>query len=140
MDNSIRTNGIEHIGMLVQDTEALAAWYCSLFGASEVSRSKEDMPIIFLSFGRGALIELVPTSENVAEEVRGHIHISLSVNDIAAATEVLSRKGAALERPVFEAYDGSKVAFFRDPEGNLVQLVERITGSSIHAEVFEKGR
>jgi len=138
MENSIRTNGIEHIGMLVQDTEALAAWYCNLFGASEVSRSKDDMPIIFLSFGYGALIELVPTSDNVIEEVRGHIHISFSVDDIAAAAEVLSRKGTALDRPIFEAYDGSKVAFFRDPEGNLVQLVERVAGSSIHAKVFER--
>lgn len=134
--SAIDVNGIEHTGMLVNNTALLARWYTELFGATEVSRSESDPPIIFLGFGGGSLLELVPASEEKWATPTDHVHLCLSVPSLDKAVAAIRESGTALDRPVFEAYDGSRVAFFRDPEGNLLQLVQRISGSGVHAAVF----
>lgn len=134
--SSISLNGIEHTGMLVNNTELLARWYSELFGATVVSRSGSDPAIIFLGFGGGALLELVPASEEQWATPTDHVHLCLSVPSLDRAVAGLRESGTALDRPVFKAYDGSRVAFFRDPEGNLLQLVERVSGSEVHDAVF----
>ena len=148
MKGAIAVRGLEHIGVFARDTRALARWYGETFGATEISKSDDDMPIIFLSFGGGALIELVPapSPENRERSPDGrpdpaipsdHVHLCLSVDDLDRAVSDLYDRGESLDREVFRAYDGSAVAFLRDPEGNLVQLVERVAGSIVHATVYD---
>lgn len=133
---TVQVNGIEHTGMLVNDTESLAHWYEALFGAREISRSDSSPPIIFLRFGGGALLELVPASDERLGSPTDHVHLCFSVSSLDKAVDALREREISLDRPLFEAYEGSRVAFFRDPEGNLLQLVERVAGSAVHAAVF----
>lgn len=119
--------GYEHTGILFKNTEAMATWYCYNFGAEEVSRSEGTDPIIFLSFGKSSLLELVPAKNSSNVEPSDHCHFSLSVENLASAVKNLESIGITLEKPVFKAYDGSPVAFFRDPESNLIQFVERVS-------------
>ena len=126
MSGTVDVIGVEHVGMVVGDSEGLARWYADVFGARELSRSSETPPILFLGFGGGSLLELVPGKEP-ALQATDHIHMSFSVDIIADAVAGLKNAGIPLERPVFNAYEGSPVAFLRDPEGNLLQLVERVS-------------
>lgn len=123
MSGHMEVRGLEHIGLAARDTIALARWYCDLFGAEVVSRSSDTPPIQFLALNSGSLIELVPAGD--APAGCDHVHLAFGVDDLPAAVDRLEAAGGRLERPVFTAYDGSPVAFFRDPEGNLLQLVER---------------
>lgn len=137
----VRARGYEHTGVFARDTEELARWYRETFGGTELSRSKTTPPIVFLHFGAGAAIELVPVPEDAdPDDTRGdandHVHLCLTVSEIGDAIERLRSRGVPIERERFAAYDGSHVAFVRDPEGNLVQLVERAAGSEIHAGVY----
>ena len=134
---TVQTTGVEHTGFIVNDTEKLASWYVATFGAQEISRSGDQPPIIFLSFGRAALIELIPAANPSAAKSSDHVHLCLSVSDISSALTSLEADGIRLDREPFDAYDGSRVAFLRDPEGNLVQLVQRVDGSAVHRAVFD---
>jgi catechol 2,3-dioxygenase-like lactoylglutathione lyase family enzyme len=126
MSGTVDVRGVEHVGMVVGDSESLARWYADVFGARELSRSNDAPPIVFLGFGGGSLLELVP-GKAPATQATDHVHMSFSVNAIPEAVKGLKGAGIALERPVFKAYEGSPVAFLRDPEGNLLQLVERVS-------------
>lgn len=134
----VETKGQEHVGIIVHDTVALSQWYRVTFGAREISRNADDIPIVFLTFGGGSLVEFIPQGEmrDVSEAEKGRVHLCLTVDNVHESLEALRGAGIVVERDVFLAYDDSPVAFIRDPEGHLVQLVTRVKGSSIHAAVF----
>ena len=140
MSSPIGVYGVEHVGVLARDTEALATWYKETFGATEVSRGTDTPAVIFLRFGGGALLELVPAADSPAVAPSDHVHVCFSVRDIEAAARGLRECGVELERPIFTVYEGSRVAFFRDPEGNLLQLAQRVADSRIDAAVYDIGR
>lgn len=117
--------GYEHTGLLARDPESLSAWYVRMFGGRVVSRSEDSPAIVFVVFGRSSLLEFVPAGDSPHGEANDHAHFSFAVSSLESAVRSLEGEEIALDRPVFQAYDGSPVAFFRDPEGNLVQLVER---------------
>ena len=122
--SAVSNRGVEHVGMVVSDTAGLARWYETMFGATIASRSSDNPPIIFLRFAGGSLIELVPGTAPAANP-SDHVHLSLSVDVLQTAIEELLGAGVEVEKGPFDAYEGSPVVFFRDPEGNLLQLVER---------------
>jgi len=124
MSGAVSTRGVEHVGMVVRDTVALAGWFGAVFGAEIVSRSSDEPPILFLRFGGGSLVELVPGTPP-ATTPSDHVHLSLSVDELKIAIEGLKGAGIEIEKGPFDAYEGSPVVFFRDPEGNLLQVVER---------------
>ncbi len=135
MSVMVKTSGVEHIGLFAQDTIGLARWYMAVFGATEVSRSADSKPIIFLSFQEGSLIELIPVSSPPAGE-KEFVHVCFAVEDLQEAIAALHDNDVKLSKDVFEAYDHTPVAFFHDPEGNLVQLAQRPLTSPITAAVF----
>lgn len=144
MSAAVKVTGVEHTGVIVSDPSALARWYRETLGAVEISRSGDDPPVVFLSFGGGALLELIPAKPDASASGKGtavasgrdHVHLCFSVDDMDAAVDGLGTHGVSLEKAVFTAYEGSAVAFFRDPAGNLLQLVQRVPDSGIHAEVY----
>lgn len=127
MSVTIPVLGYEHTGVHFKDTEAAAVWYRNNFGAEEVSRSEGTDPIIFLSFGESSLLELIPSKDSEILKPSDHCHLSLAVENLDAAVKGLESIDIELEKPIFKAYEGSPVAFFRDPEDNLIQLVERVS-------------
>lgn len=127
MSRPLEVAGVEHTGMIVRDSQGLADWYSRVLGARVVSRSDDSPPIIFLSFGGASLLELIPADgPDAPRKPSDHVHFCLAVEDLEKAVAALAALEISLERPVFLAYDGSPVAFFRDPEGNLLQLVQRV--------------
>ena len=59
--------------------------------------------------------------------------LGFAVDDVGAVAEALAAKGVALERfdgfahdahGVWRAPDGTHVAWFRDPDGNLLSVVQ----------------
>ncbi|MFP4212466.1 MAG: VOC family protein [Alkalispirochaeta sp.] len=129
----IPVRGLEHIGIRTRDTRTLSRWYGEVFGAKIVSTDDGDPAIYFLSFGGGGLVELIP---DIAATATDDVHLCLSVDDIDGQVNALRSMGVDVVRQPFTAYEGSVTAFFRDPAGNLVQLVERVVASAIDAVVY----
>lgn len=103
----------------VDDLARARAFYADTLGLEAV-----DDP-------RGLVLDLRGTRVFVYEKAdhasATHTVLNLSVSDIAAARDALARAGVRLEtyegREVHEG-DGMKIAWFRDPAGNYVSIIE----------------
>ncbi len=120
---------IEHIGLAAQDTVRLNDWYTRVLGARVVFQSDGSPPAFFLAVPGGLLIEIYPARSSRGETddngLAGWRHLALRVENIQAAQEQLTQRGVVFTEPVKPAGGGGQVLFFRDPEGNLLHLIER---------------
>ena len=56
----------------------------------------------------------------------GYGHIAVTVDDLDATLERLSRKGIEPERPPYQVREGgSRICFVRDPDDYRIELIER---------------
>jgi len=103
-----RLVGINHVALQVEDIEEAVAFYIDLFQPTAVDRSEPGAA--FLEFGDQflALFERGPRAEEP--------HFGLVVDDKQAARQALEDAGV-------EILPGGRLDF-RDPSGNVVQVVQ----------------
>jgi lactoylglutathione lyase len=132
------TVALDHAGLSVGDLDAASRFYERAFGfALEFAF---DLPGgirgAMLRLEGGARLELfehpdpahglTPGSPLEALATRGYGHFALAAPDISALYEHAQRAGATGKvSPRQSPEPGVRFAFLADPEGNLVELVER---------------
>ena len=91
--------------------------------------ARTDKPIYIVKAPDGTLIEIMPKDETVRQErtvnTPGWSHLALRVSDFDAAATALDAKGVAWTGDEFTAVGGGRIRNFTDPEGNLLQIVQR---------------
>jgi len=120
---------IEHFGLYAHDTQSLAKWYQDVLGFRVVRTLEKEgrPPIFFLTADEGGQIEILPTNEPHAERSLnqgGFSHIGLIIEDFEALETSLKGRGIELEG-VRDTSNGWRIGYFRDPEGNTIELVRR---------------
>jgi glyoxylase I family protein len=122
----MRIRGGHHIGLTTSRFAELRAFYVETLGLPVVG-SFSGYNIVFLATG-DTPIELI---EEEAHEPRtrsgGWDHLALEVEDIDAAYGELSARGVPFASPPEDFPPESpilRIAFLRDPDGNLVELVQ----------------
>ena len=120
---------IEHVGIYARDSSALANWYASALGLKEIRRIEKEgrPPVVFLQGERGAVVEILPTDAAPAERdltCPGYTHLGIVVDDLDAEGERLSGLGVEL-RGIRETSNGWRIGYLDDPEGNILELVQR---------------
>jgi catechol 2,3-dioxygenase-like lactoylglutathione lyase family enzyme len=100
--------GINHVALQVDDIEESVAFYTELFEPTDVNRSVPGAAFLRMGDQFIALFERGPRTEEP--------HFGLVVDDKEAAK-------AALEEAGVELLPG-RFLDFRDPSGNLVQIVQ----------------
>ena len=120
---------IEHVGVYARDSAALAAWYERILGLNEIRRIErgDRPPVVFLGGERGTVVEILPTDAEPAERdlnCPGFTHLGVVVNDLDAQRERLSGLGVEVWG-IRSTSNGWKIGYFRDPEGNTLELVQR---------------
>jgi catechol 2,3-dioxygenase-like lactoylglutathione lyase family enzyme len=131
---------LDHAGLSVGDLDAAIAFYSRAFGFEP--EFAFDLPIgdihgVMLQLGTGGRLELFERPGSCgglradspidALATRGYGHVALDTADIDASFALALEAGATERispRPAPEP--GVRFAFVADPEGNLVELVERI--------------
>jgi len=103
-----RLVGINHVALQVDDIEEAVAFYTELFEPTAVGRGVPGAAFLQMGDQFIALFERGPRSEEP--------HFGLVVDDKEAARRALEAAGVET-RP-------SRFLDFRDPSGNLVQLVQ----------------
>jgi lactoylglutathione lyase len=103
-----RLVGINHVALQVDDIEEAVAFYTELFEPTAVGRGVPGAAFLQMGDQFIALFERGPRSEEP--------HFGLVVDDKEAAKRALEAAGVEI-RP-------SRFLDFRDPSGNLVQLVQ----------------
>ena len=120
---------VEHIGIYARDSAALAEWYAKVLDLSEVRRIEKDgrPPVVFLQGGEGAVIEILPTDvKSTTRDLKcpGYTHLGIVVGDLAEEQERLGAHGVKVTG-VRTTSNGWTIGYFEDPEGNILELIQR---------------
>jgi lactoylglutathione lyase len=130
---------LDHVGLAVGDVDAMTQWYVGALDLEvefEFELDHVDFRGAMLRSADGWRLELVhrpegrpgqpATSPVEAALVHGFGHVALDVPDVDGAYGALIAAGATdrmSPRPSPEP--GIRMAFVADPEGNLVELLDR---------------
>lgn len=137
---------IRHIGITVKDLDQAIDFYQGILGFKVVKRMNEqgkfidylsglknvDVTTVKMAADDGNLIELLfyhshpcLTDERKRLTEIGLSHIAFTVEDITEEYNKLKKAGVKFNSaPKVSPDKYAKVAFFRDPEGNFIELVE----------------
>ncbi len=119
--------GIDHPAVASNDVDALADWYCDVLGYEKYHR--DDKPVWMLKAPDGSLIEVMP-KDGTSRPPRttwtpGWSHLALRVSDFEGSVKLLEQYNVKWLGEAVEAIGGGRVRSFEDPEGNMLQIVER---------------
>lgn len=140
--------GIRHTGIYVKNLEGMISFYREVFDLNIVVRQKEcgaftdmifdekdvEIEVCKLEFLNKTMIELIqyPRQNDVPdwnEKIYqcGKMHIAITVDSADGMYDILMEKGCRLLSKPCNSPDGkAKVFFARDPEGNYLELVEKL--------------
>lgn len=122
--------GIDHFAVVTTDVARAARFYTELLGFRETMRleTSHSGTIIFIGLGE-AQLELfgggTPRSGPAEGRPVGFTHIALKVDDIDADYERLAAAGIAFDMKPTTVESGLRIAFFKDPDGNTIELMQR---------------
>jgi catechol 2,3-dioxygenase-like lactoylglutathione lyase family enzyme len=127
-----------HIGLSVADLDAQQRWYQQALGLDEVVEQFElpepRVRTVVLRAANGLRVELIEREGSMAQTfhdpleaalTRGYGHWALEVEDLDQTFAALSAVGAEPVSPPAPAVQpGARFAYVRDPEGNLLELIQ----------------
>lgn len=129
--------GFEHVGMTSANLDRTIAFYCDLLGLKLVLRKPGGSgETAFLDAGGGMLEifgrnDATGSASDVPAEQAGVRHLTFAYDDIGEMFERLMAAGVEpVEKPrvAHNTEMFKRVAFVRDPDGIIVELVERAEG------------
>ncbi len=144
-DRLLKDRRLDHVGLNVADLDAAEEWYAEAFGYQRDFAARLDLLqldiVMLLHPTRGDRLELLhrPGSrpglraETPPDAVltQGFGHVAFDVAGVDDAFDRLVSLGA---RPVMvprpSPEPGVRMAFVADPEGNLVELLDRSGGDA----------
>lgn len=117
--------GLHHVALQTANFEAMRAFYTDVLGLPVVGNFP-NRPIIFLGAG-DTTIELVGEKTPGEQRGQGWAHVALRVPSTDAAAAELRERGISfhVEPKDFPPEAPTvRIAFFRDPDGNELELFE----------------
>jgi catechol 2,3-dioxygenase-like lactoylglutathione lyase family enzyme len=132
---------LDHVGINVGDLPGMTSWYAAALGLEvefEFAIEQFDFSGAMLRSPDGWRIELLHRVGNTAgihverpldaPLTRGLGHLALTVDDLERTHRNLLAAGATERMPPSASPEpGVRIAFVADPEGNLIELVDRRT-------------
>lgn len=120
------------VGVVVSDLSASLQFYSALLGleiAGEI-----DLPfgkLVRLAYGDSFLKLLSPPLKPGAETSTltgraGIQYITFQISNIDEANAGVIAQGIPVDMPLQELIPGLKVLMVRDPDGNIIELIERL--------------
>jgi catechol 2,3-dioxygenase-like lactoylglutathione lyase family enzyme len=134
-----------HVSLSVADLAAQQRWYAEALGFTEVIEQFElpEPPVrtAVLQAAGGVRVELIERAGSARREVfgdpldtvlgQGYGHWALEVDDLDGAFSQLTGRGAEAVWPPADAVaPGARFAYIKDPEGNLIELIQPPAGSA----------
>jgi catechol 2,3-dioxygenase-like lactoylglutathione lyase family enzyme len=113
---------LAHVGIYVKDLAKSVVFYGEVFGF-QVARTMETSTskIAFLDVGGGTL-ELIQRPGAPGKIEGPWSHVAFNVDDYDALESKLEDMGLELRKVTLG--DGSRIAFFKDPDGHDVEIME----------------
>ncbi len=120
--------GIAHLAVVTSDIGQAVDFYTGVLGFRETLRLETDHSgtIVFVSLD-GTQLELFgggqPRDPGEGEGKVGYPHVALAVDDVDVEYERLTSLGVEFDMPPTDAEAGIRLAFFRDPDGNRIEII-----------------
>lgn len=129
--------GLFEMVLEVQDLAASERFYREVIGLPVANRwdpaRTDGRAGVFLEIGRGAFLGLWPPESGGPKALAGgrggaHVHFALLVEygTLDAIRDRIARRGVPIELET-EFGPGDRAIYVRDPDGNVVELTERVT-------------
>jgi catechol 2,3-dioxygenase-like lactoylglutathione lyase family enzyme len=128
----VRVRGILETALYVSDPAVTAAFYRRLFGFGTLLESDRLVALdvagknVLLLFRRGSTGEPFATPGGVIPGHAGsaptHFAFSIAADEVRSWQQRLASEGVAVES-VVDWPQGAKSIYFRDPDGNLAELI-----------------
>jgi catechol 2,3-dioxygenase-like lactoylglutathione lyase family enzyme len=121
---------IDHVAVVAADVERAAKFYTDVLGFHETQRleTTHSGTIIFVALN-GCQVELfgggTPTEPREGVREVGYTHITLLVDDVDVEYTRLKGLGVDFYMDPTDVESGMRLAFFRDPDGNAIELLQR---------------
>ena len=125
--------GIDHVALVTTDVERAAKFYTEKLGFHETARleTTHSGTIIFVSLN-GCQVELFgngrprgPNESPYGGEQVGYKHMTLLVDSVDDEHARLKALGVRFFMEPADVESGMRLAFFTDPDGNAIELLER---------------
>jgi len=116
--------GIEHTAIASVDPQKLARWYVETLGFVINYNSGRT---VFIKAPNGTMIEIITAEGERAPATQtspGLRHLALTVKNFDQAYRTLRAAQVEFVSEPTES-KGTRVVFFKDPEGNLLHLIQR---------------
>ncbi len=115
---------LDHCGVYVKDIEKSLAFYKDVFSWKEKTRfASGEAKIVVLDMGKG-LMELVQRPGAPGTPPGGNwTHLAIHVHDFPVMIKKLEDMGLELRKITMG--DGAHIAFFKDPDGHTIEIMER---------------
>lgn len=134
----------DHVGLSVADLDAQRRFYADALGLAEDAGHLEipeaQIRTAVLRSPTGLQLELIERAGSVPQRfadaydgagIQGYFHWALAVDDLDASFESLLAAGATeVSAPADAIRPGFGYAYVRDPEANLIELVQPATPRS----------
>jgi len=119
--------GIDHLALAADDVVSLTQWYCDVLGYEVLF--KTDKPVFIIKAPDGTYLEMMPKDETLRPQrtinTPGWSHVALRVSDMDVAMAALDKFNVVWMGAEFEAAGGGRIRNLTDPEGNMIQIVQR---------------
>lgn len=117
---------VEHVGIQVRDLDRSIKFYTEVLGLTlrQRLRLNETTELAFVPLGESE-IELICKSTEYTFAKEGIVnHLTFTVDDVAGILDHLRTHGVELihEQPLFLEKLGARIAFFRGPDGEKLEL------------------
>ena len=119
------------LGIFVSDIKASLKFYQETLGLEKVGETKLPMGMMHrLSYGNSffKLIDpkkVPPKGPTGLAEQLGFRYVTFPVTNISEICETLKEKAVAFAIPETELMPGVRIAMIEDPDGNIVEFVQR---------------
>lgn len=146
--DQLPVSGIDHVGITVRELERSLAFYRDLLGLRVIEISGDQdvgeivgipgarVKIADLDAGDGRVLELIEYVAGRGDDVlqrpnaAGCPHMALGVHDISQVLRRLAKAGHHADGELTTitgaiAFEGATVVYLRDPDGAIIELVQR---------------
>ena len=125
--------GLFEMVLEVADLAAAERFYHGLLGFPIANRWSDDRPGLFLTLGREGFLGLWPREtggERAIHHGRGGSHVHFAIRVSRGSLDALQARLEAAGIPVESGWEfgpGNRAIYIDDPDGNVVELTERVT-------------
>jgi len=112
------------VGLVVEDLERQRAFYRGVLGLRELEAGNGW---VWFEMGEGRLFELLAQEPSLPQYAQTGFTVAFEVEDIRAATSELESRGVSRVTEIEGGPESTQYwCYFRDGEGNLFEIVEKL--------------